>query len=630
MYKYGIKISIFIILFNFGFSQEVIIQENEIGFCFVDGIIESTVPGYEGTGYANPDAGVGVSMAWNVIAESADTYHLRWRYALGGNPGDRPARLLINGVEAIETINFAHTTDWDNWVLTDSVAVNFDAGSNNIRIEAYSESGLANYDYLCVLGEGITASECNNFYTLSIDQNFEEGGTVSYQPLKEYYEDGTVITLEADANSGYFFQSWTGDETSAEATYNFSITKNTNITAIFLPEGTFVDTSLIGYATLQDDKGTPYMTIGGTLGSEIEVESYEDLQTYLNSDEPYIVYISKKIIGSENIKVSSNKTLFGVGDSAHLQGIGLELGDARNVIIKDLKISHVTPQDAIEINNSRNVWIDHCDLFSDREHGEDYYDGLLDIKNESSFITVSWTQFHDHFKTVLISSGDTQFADTTIRVTFHHNYFYNCESRLPSIRFGKAHVFNNYYKNCGTAINSRMGACVRVERNFFNQVGTAVMMEYSTEKGSVALIDNRFGTSGYSTTPACTLNVPYEYASQLDETLDIPLLIAGDIVSIEEPIKQPLTFSLINYPNPFNPKTVIQYTVGNNPKLHLQKVDLTVYSIIGQKVATLVSKEQISGTYQITWDASVLPAGLYICRLKVGKIYRSNKMILLK
>ncbi len=633
MKQKSIPIFIFIVLFNFGFSQEVIIQENETGFCFVDGIIQDSLSGVSGStgyGYANPDPGVGVSLAWNIIAESAGRYHLRWRYALGGNPGDRPARLLINGIEAIETVNFAHTTDWNNWILTDSVAVNFVSGSNNIRIEAYSTSGLANYDYLSVLGEGITASECFNFYTLNVGQNIAEGGTILYQPVQEYYEEGTVITLEAEAKSGYFFQSWTGDKMSVEPTVNFPIRKNTIITAIFLPEGTSMDTSLIGYSTVQDDNGTPYMTIGGVLGSEIEVESFENLKTYLNNDNPYVVQISKKIVGSENVKVGSNKSIFGVGDSAHLQGIGLELSDARNIIIQNLKISHVTPQDAIEINNSQNVWIDHCELFSDREHEEDYYDGLLDIKNESSFITVSWSKFHDHYKTILISSGDTQFADTTIRVTFHHNYFYNCGSRLPSIRFGKTHIFNNYYKNCSTAINSRMGACVRVERNFFNQVGTAVMMEYSSEKGSVELIDNRFGTSGYATTPACILNVPYEYTSQLDETKHIPFLIAGDIVSIEEPIKQSLTYSLLNYPNPFNPKTMIQYTIGNNPKLHLQNVDLTVYSIIGQKVATLVSKKQIAGTYQVTWDASDLSGGLYICRLKVGKISRNNKMILIK
>lgn len=608
-------IFILTIMFNFAFSQELIIQENELGFDFVDGIIENSVNGWTGTGYANPDAGVGVGMAWNIYAESAGTYHIRWRYALGGNPGDRPARLLINGDVQIESVNFAHTETWSNWTLTDSVAVEFAEGINNILIEAHTASGLANYDYISIIGSGITPSEGKSFFTLIVNKNIAEGGTISYLPDEEYYEEGTIINLEAEANSGYFFQSWSGDVTSAEPIHSFSICKNTNITAIFLPEGTTMDTSIIGYAAVQDDEGTPYMVIGGALGSIVEANSLEDLQSYLNNDEPHIVTLSGRITGSENVKVGSNKTLMGVEDSAHIQGIGLEIGSARNVIIKDLKISHVTPQDAIEINNSQNVWIDHCELFSDREHGTEYYDGLLDIKNESSFITVSWSKFHDHYKTILISSGDTQYADSTIRVTFHHNFFYNCESRLPSIRFGKAHIFNNYYKNCTSAINSRMGACVRIERNFFNDVGTAVMMVYSSEKGSVELIDNRFGTSGYSTTPVCTLNVPYEYASQLDETMDIPFLIASEVVGIEERVEQPLNFSLINYPNPFNPKTIISWQLVNS-----SHVDLSIYNMLGQKEITLVNKKQTPGIYELEWDASNFPSGVYVCRLKTKKV----------
>ena len=149
--------------------------------------------------------------------------------------------------------------------------------------------------------------------------------------------------------------------------------------------------------------------------------------------------------------------------------------------------------DEIEINGgARNVWIDNCELFTDRDHddSEDYYDGLLDIKNESSFITVSWCYLHDHNKGVLISSGDDSFQDSVQRITFHHNYFYNCNSRLPSIRFGKAHIFNNFYENNNTAVNTRMNACVRVEKNYFLNTGIGVGMLYSPIPGSVELIDN--------------------------------------------------------------------------------------------------------------------------------------------
>lgn len=61
--------------------------------------------------------------------------------------------------------------------------------------------------------------------------------------------------------------------------------------------------------------------------------------------------------------------------------------------------------DAIVINGtSKNVWIDHCELYSEDpavQTNIDKYDGLLDIRDQTGFITVSWSYFHDHQQGVL-------------------------------------------------------------------------------------------------------------------------------------------------------------------------------------------------------------------------------------
>lgn len=616
----------FILTFLYTQAGEFIIQENEIGFCSVDGSIMTSVEGYTGDGYADTDRGVGKSISWNVDAEKAVTCYLKWRYGNGGGSGDRPAKLLLNGIVAIDTVNFPHTLTWTNWTISDSVAVDLVTGSNNIRIEAYSVDGLGNYDYMIVNGEGITPSACIPLYRLNVSQNDHTAGIVSFEPIQEYYAEGTVVTIRAESYPGYFFQSWSGDETSADSVFTFSIKKNTDIIAIFLPDGTKMDENLVGYASVQDDKGTPYLVTGGGLGDSIHVTSISELQTYLGSSDPYIVTFSETFTGTETIKIKSNKTLLGIGNQAHLQGIELQVDEAQNVIIKNVIVSHVTPQDAVEINGaSKNIWIDHCEFYSDKEHGTEYYDGLLDIKNESSFITVSWSYFHDHYKTILISSGDQQVADSLIRVTFHHNYFDNCESRLPSIRFGKAHIFNNYYKNCGTAINSRMGACVRIEKNFFNAVGTAVMMEYSPEKGYVELIDNFFGRSTYAQSPTCLLEIPYEYQHILDDKMDLPRLIAGDVVSINRQKQLPLEYSLTSYPNPFNPTTKISFKIPTTTIVQLE-----IFNILGSKVATLVNQRLIPGKYQVDFDGTTFSSGVYLYRLSTSDQSIMKKMTLIK
>jgi enterochelin esterase-like enzyme len=86
-----------------------------------------------------------------------------------------------------------------------------------------------------------------------------------------------------------------------------------------------------------------------------------------------------------------------------------------------------------------------------------------------------------------------------------------------------------------------------------------------------------------------------------------------------------------NYPNPFNPKTVIRYSVGANGHSPLQYVDLSIYNILGQKVATLVNKKQMEGNYQIEWDASNFASGVYLYRLSADQDYsQTKKLVLLK
>ncbi len=80
-----------------------------------------------------------------------------------------------------------------------------------------------------------------------------------------------------------------------------------------------------------------------------------------------------------------------------------------------------------------------------------------------------------------------------------------------------------------------------------------------------------------------------------------------------------------NYPNPFNPTTNINYSVAE-----ASHVRLTVYNLVGQKVATLVDGVRAAGTYTVSWDASNLSSGIYVYRLDTGNKVFANKMTLLK
>ena len=107
----------------------------------------------------------------------------------------------------------------------------------------------------------------------------------------------------------------------------------------------------------------------------------------------------------------------------------------------------------------------------------------------------------------------------------------------------------------------------------------------------------------------------YEGPEELTTTEDDPL--ASD---------QPESYELKqNYPNPFNPATTIEYRLPESAQ-----VELTVYSVDGRRVETLVNEHQQSGLHSVTFDASNLASGTYIYRIQTDNFSDSGKMMFIK
>jgi len=80
-----------------------------------------------------------------------------------------------------------------------------------------------------------------------------------------------------------------------------------------------------------------------------------------------------------------------------------------------------------------------------------------------------------------------------------------------------------------------------------------------------------------------------------------------------------------NYPNPFNPTTTIEFALFRSAY-----VSLKVYSFLGAQVATLLSGVRSAGMHSVRWDASRLPSGVYFCRMEVGGLIDTKKLLLLR
>ena len=172
---------------------------------------------------------------------------------------------------------------------------------------------------------------------------------------------------------------------------------------------------------------------------------------------------------SITVHIPSNTSIIGM-DNAKLKGVNLVL-DSDNVIIRNIQFESPydyfpswdpndgpegnwnSQYDSISIKGGTHIWIDHSSFQDGPETVEKYFDrkyehrdGLVDITNEADYITISYSTFENHNKTILIGSSDSKISDEgKLHVTLHHNYFHNVVQRLPRVRFGQVHVYNNYF-----------------------------------------------------------------------------------------------------------------------------------------------------------------------------------------
>ncbi|KAI0879854.1 polysaccharide lyase family 1 protein [Annulohypoxylon maeteangense] len=265
------------------------------------------------------------------------------------------------------------------------------------------------------------------------------------------------------------------------------------------------DACSIGYCT---EAGG---TTGGVAGDTITVTNVDSLARAAGQEEPLTIIVSGTILGSAKVHVSANKTIFGENGSS-ITGVGFYIHRARNVIVRNMKIAKVAAQngDAIGIDASSNIWIDHCDLSGDLNSGKDDYDGLVDISHGSQWVTISNTYFHDHWKASLIGHSDRNAKEDqgTLHVTYAGNQFYRTYSRAPLVRFGTVHIVNNFWDTLvSSGVNCRMGAQVLIQSSAFkNSSERAVFFADSTEPGYAILDDVDLGGSENSA-PVGTLTV---------------------------------------------------------------------------------------------------------------------------
>lgn len=255
-------------------------------------------------------------------------------------------------------------------------------------------------------------------------------------------------------------------------------------------------------------------TTGGGSGAGTTVSTCAQLTAAAKTGG--VIKVKGTLQGCGIVVIPSDTSVLGVGKDAGLTDGGFRIKKSNNIIIRNLKLYRAPEgSDLIDIEESTKIWIDHNDFSSVGVTGDkDKYDGLLDAKRGSDMLTFSWNKFHDHWKASLIGHSDSNGSQDKgkLRVTYHHNEFKNANSRLPSIRFGTAHIYSSCYNGGISGVNSRMGAQVLVESSSFTNTAKAIITNLdSKEPGFATEKNNSFSNSPIQITQKGSFTPSYQY-----------------------------------------------------------------------------------------------------------------------
>ena len=197
-----------------------------------------------------------------------------------------------------------------------------------------------------------------------------------------------------------------------------------------------------------------------------------------------------------DVKLCNNITIEGVGTDAKIFQWGFCFNMCNSIEVKNIEFSNYT-EDAVGIQGSNSdvtlysdYWIHNCTFNSGKNNWDVSYendkkegDGSTDFKSAHD-LTISYCRYNGTHKTALIGSSATSYQ---YNVTFHHNFYNACGSRLPFTRNTNFHIYNCYYSgSTGTNMQIQSNAYAFIEGCYFENTNKT----FTTSDGGVIKLYN--------------------------------------------------------------------------------------------------------------------------------------------
>lgn len=147
----------------------------------------------------------------------------------------------------------------------------------------------------------------------------------------------------------------------------------------------------------------------------------------------------------------------------------------------------------------------------------------------------------------------------------------------------------------------------------------------TVNRGTTSYVDNEFNLTRSYSNDLLYYDVKPYYSTESTYSDNDWFAVYGVLMPKTSATTMEFENSLANFPNPFNPTTSISFSIKE-----ASHVNIKVFDLIGQQVAELVNEEKEAGNYQVAFNASHLPSGVYLYIINDGSYTQSRKMLLMK
>ncbi|MEH2921813.1 polysaccharide lyase [Samsonia erythrinae] len=223
-------------------------------------------------------------------------------------------------------------------------------------------------------------------------------------------------------------------------------------------------------------------------GKTVQGGAYPLVITYNGNEDALIKEAENNICGqwskdARGVKIKNfTKGITILGTNGSSANFGIWIINSSDVVVRNMRFGYMPggaqDGDAIRIDNSPNVWIDHNEIFAKNiectgtPDGDTTFESAIDIKKASTNVTVSYNYIHGVKKVGLSGSSN---SDTGRNLTYHHNIYSDVNSRLPLQRGGQVHAYNNLYSGItSSGLNVRQKGIALIESNWFENAKNPV------------------------------------------------------------------------------------------------------------------------------------------------------------